>query len=82
MTFIVAQKQMNLQRSIALACCALLASCGSKPSESASEAKPGNSSEQTFAQVCREKASLSPEAKNTVEVLLKTVGTTECDAAN
>ncbi len=81
MTLIVAQKQMNLQRSIALACCALLASCESKPSESGTEPKPGNS-QGTFAQLCREKASLSPEAKSTVEVLLKTAGTTECDAAN
>ncbi len=81
MTLIVSQKQMNLQKSIALACCAILASCGSKPSESATEPKSGNG-EQTFAQLCREKASLSPETKNTVEVLLKIAGTTECDVAN
>jgi Leucine-rich repeat (LRR) protein len=43
--------------------------------------QPGNSG-RTFADWCREKASLSPEAKHTVEVLLKQAGTTECDAAN
>ena len=79
MTFIVAQKQMNLQRSIALVCCALLASCGSGLSAKAAEVRSGN---KTFADWCREKDSLSPEAKHTVEVLLKTAGTTECDAAN
>jgi Leucine-rich repeat (LRR) protein len=36
----------------------------------------------TFADWCRQKADLSPEAKHTVEVLLKEAGTTECDAAN
>jgi len=43
--------------------------------------QPRNSG-RTFADWCREKASLSPEAKHTVEVLLKQAGTTECDAAN
>ena len=36
----------------------------------------------TFADWCRQKADLSPEAKHTVEVLLQKAGTTECDAAN
>jgi len=36
----------------------------------------------TFADWCRQKADLSPEAKRTVELLLKEAGTTECDAAN
>ena len=35
----------------------------------------------TFADWCRQKADLSPEAKHTVEVLLKQAETTECDAA-
>jgi Leucine-rich repeat (LRR) protein len=83
MTLRVAQKHMNLQKSIALACCAIvLTSCDNKLSELASESKPANSSRQTFAQLCRQKASLSPEAKNTVEVLLKTAGATDCDVAN
>ena len=36
----------------------------------------------TFADWCRQKADLSPEAKHTVEMLLQKAGTTECDAAN
>ena len=36
----------------------------------------------TFADWCRQKADLSPEAKRTVEVLLKSVDTIECDVAN
>ena len=36
----------------------------------------------TFADWCRQKADLSPEAKRTVEVLLQKAETTECDAAN
>jgi hypothetical protein len=36
----------------------------------------------TFADWCRQKADLSPEAKHTVEVLLQYAETTECDAAN
>ena len=36
----------------------------------------------TFADWCRQKASLSPETKHTVEVLLDEAGTTECEAAD
>ncbi|CAA9328784.1 internalin, putative, partial [uncultured Microcoleus sp.] len=39
-------------------------------------------SRRTFSDWCRQKADLSPEAKRTVEMLLKRLGTTECDVAN
>ena len=81
MTLIVAQKHMKLQKSIALTCCALLALSGSGLSADAAETRSGNS-RRTFADWCREKDSLSPEAKHTVEVLLEKAETTECDAAN
>ena len=70
---------MNLPKSIALACCAIVALSGSGLSAKAAETRSGN---KTFAEWCREKDSLSPEAKHTVEVLLKEAETTECDAAN
>jgi len=50
-----------------------------KLSAIAAETQPGN---KTFADWCREKALLTPEAKYTVEVLLQKAETTECDAAN
>ncbi|MBD0341399.1 MAG: leucine-rich repeat domain-containing protein [Microcoleus sp. Co-bin12] len=81
MTLIVAQKHMKLQKSIALACCAILALSANGLSVKAAETQPGNS-RRTFADWCREKDSLSPEAKHTVEVLLQKAETTECDAAN
>ena len=81
MTFIVAQKKRNLPRSIALVCCAILALSGSGRSAKAAEVRSGNM-RRTFADWCRQKADLSPEAKHTVEALLKEAGTTECDAAN
>ncbi|HEY9301284.1 MAG TPA: leucine-rich repeat domain-containing protein, partial [Phormidium sp.] len=81
MTIIVTQKHMNLSKSIALACCAILALSGNGLSAKAAETQPGNS-RRTFADWCREKADLSPEAKHTVEMLLKEAETTECDAAN
>ena len=80
MTLIVAHKHMNLPKSIALACCAILALSGNELSAKAAETRSGNM-RRTFADWCRQKASLSPEAKRTVEVLLKEAGTTECDAA-
>src|SRR4028119_1007530 len=96
MTLIVAHKHMKLPRSIALTCCAIvLASCGNRPSELISNLLPGNNrpsplvsepqpkkTGRTFADWCRQKASLIPEAKHTVEVLLQKAETTECDAAN
>ena len=96
MTLIVAQKHMKLQKSIALTCCAIvLALCGNRPSELISNSQPGNNRPSalvsepqpkktgpTFADWCRKKGDLSPEAKHTVEVLLKEAETTECDAAN
>ena len=81
MTLIVAQKHMNLPKSIALACCLLLALSGNGLSAKAAETRSGNM-RRTFADWCRQKADLSPEAKHTVEVLLQQAGTTECDAAN
>ena len=81
MTLIVAQKHMNLPKSIALTCCAILALSGNGLSAKAAETRSGNS-RRTFADWCRQKADLSPEAKHTVEVLLQQAGTTECDAAN
>ena len=56
-----------------------LSSCGNGLSAKAAETQPGNSGK-IFADWCREKASLSPEAKHTVEVLLPKSKTTECDA--
>ena len=79
MTLIVPQKQMNLPKSIAVTCCVLLALSGNGLSAKAAETRSGN---KTFAQWCRQKADLSPEAQLTVEALLKQAGTTECDAAN
>src|SRR4028118_1516298 len=81
MTLIVAHKHMKLPKSIALACCAILALSGNGLSAKAAETRSGNM-RRTFADWCRQKADLSPEAKRTVEVLLKEAGTTECDAAN
>src|SRR4028119_2101330 len=82
MTLIVAHKHMILQKSIALTFCVLLALSGNGVSpKAAAETRSGNS-RRTFADWCRQKADLSPEAKHTVEMLLKEAGTTECDAAN
>ena len=81
MTLIVAHKHLKLPKSIALACCAILALSGNGLSAKAAETRSGNM-RRTFADWCRQKADLSPEAKHTVEVLLKEAGTTECDAAN
>ncbi len=72
---------MKLQKSIALACCAILALSANGLSAKAAETRSGNS-RRTFADWCRQTADLSPEAKYTVEVLLKVAKTTECDAAN
>jgi internalin A len=82
MTLIVAEKHKNLQKSIAVTCSAIaLALCGSGLSAYAAETRSGNS-RRTFADWCRQKDSLSPEAKHTVEVLLEKAETTECDEAN
>src|SRR4028119_1878919 len=81
MPLIVAQKHMNLPKSIALTCCALLALSGNGLSAKAAETRSGNKG-RTFADWGHQKADLSPEAKHTVDVLLKEAGTTECDAAN
>src|SRR4028118_1908677 len=82
MTLIVAHQHMKLPKSIALTCSAIvLALSGSGLSADAAETRSSNS-RQTFADWCRQKADLSPEAKHTVEVLLEKAETTECDEAN
>ena len=83
MTFMVIQKHMNLSRlMVVVAFSAIgLSSCGNGLSAKAAETQPGNS-RKTFADWCREKASLSPEPKHTVEVLLPKSKTTECDAVD
>src|SRR4028118_1080660 len=72
---------MKLQKSIALTCCAIVALSANGLSAKAAETRSENS-RRTFADWCRQKADLSPEAKRTVEVLLQKAETTECDAAN
>ena len=72
---------MKLPKPIALACCAILALSGNGLSANAAETRSGNM-RRTFADWCRQKADLSPEAKHTVEMLLQYAETTECDAAN
>src|SRR6476620_12305722 len=83
MTLIVAQKHINLEKSMIAVTCSViaLALCGSGLSADAAETRSPNS-RRTFADWCREKDSLSPEAKHTVEVLLEEARTTECDAAD
>ena len=81
MRLIVGQKHLNLPKSIAVTCSVLiaLALSGNGLSAKATETQPAN---KTFGDWCREKASLSPEAKHTVEVMLRKAKTTECDAAD
>ncbi|MGB3267018.1 MAG: leucine-rich repeat domain-containing protein [Microcoleus sp.] len=81
MMFIAMQKYVNLSRlMVVVAFSAIgLGSCGNIFFPSVAQTQPGN---KTFGDWCREKASLSPEAKHTVEVLLEKAGTTECNAAN
>ena len=80
MTFI-GHKHMNLPKAIALTCSALIAVAlsGNGFSVLGAQTQPAN---KTFGDWCRTKASLSPEARHTVEVLLKEAGTTDCNAAN
>ena len=54
---------------------------GNEPSSWVVQKQRGDSG-RTFADWCHEKASLSPETRHTVEVLLEKAGTTECEAAN
>ena len=82
MKIIVAQKYRHLSRLIVIALSAIaLASCGNRPSALATQTQPGNSG-QTFADWCREKADLNPDAKHTVEVLLLIAGTNDCNGAD
>ncbi len=59
----------------------ILPSCRNQPSPVVVQKQKDNI-KQTFAYWCREKKFLNPEAKHTVEVLLKKVNTTECDVAS
>jgi len=81
MTFMVIQKYVNLSRlMVVVAFSAIgLGSCGNGLSVLAAETQSTN---KTFGDWCREKDSLSPEAKHTVEVLLQKSKTTECYAAD
>jgi internalin A len=54
---------------------------GNEPSSWVVQKQRGDNG-RTFADWCYEKASLSPETKHTVEVLLEKAGTTECEAAD
>src|SRR4028118_361212 len=81
MKFIGVQKHMNLPRLIIVALNAILLLLGNALYSEIATAQRENS-RLTFADWCRQKDSLSPEAKHTVEVLLEEAGTTECDAAN
>src|SRR4028118_970914 len=78
MIIIFGQKYMNSPKSIAITCFTTLALFGNGLSASGAETQPTN---KTFGDWCRQKASLSREAKHTVEVLLKKAGTTDCAEA-
>ena len=71
MTFIVGKKHMNSPNLIAITCFTLLALSGNGLSAIAAETQPAN---KTFGDWCREKASLSPEARHSVEVMLRKQG--------
>jgi internalin A len=79
MKFIVGDKEMNLPKAIALTCFTILAVSGNTSFPSVAQTQPAN---KTFGDWCRTKTSLSPEARHTVEVMLRKAKTTECDAAN
>jgi internalin A len=72
---------MKLPKTIIFTCCVILALSGNGLSAKAAEMRSENS-RRTFSDWCRQKADLSPEAKHTVEMLLKEAGTSECDMAN
>ena len=76
------QGVVEIIRSIAVTCSAIvLASCGNGFSATVTETQPGNS-RRSFADWCREKDFLTPEAKHKVEVLLQYAKTTNCSAAD
>ena len=81
MKFIGVQKHINLPRLIIVALNAILLLLGNALYSEIATAQRENS-RLTFADWCRQKDSLSPEAKHTVEVLLEEAETTECDAAD
>ena len=59
----------------------VIASCANEPLLAVAQKQRGDSG-RTFADWCREKDSLSPEAKHTVEMMLEKVETTECNVAS
>ncbi|NJR22447.1 MAG: leucine-rich repeat domain-containing protein [Richelia sp. CSU_2_1] len=75
------QSVVEIARLAVICSAIVLALCGSGLSADAAEMRSSNS-RRTFADWCREKDSLSPEAKHTVEVLLKKAETTDCNAAD
>ncbi|MCC3458014.1 leucine-rich repeat domain-containing protein [Microcoleus sp. PH2017_08_TRC_O_A] len=81
MKFMVMQKYVNLSRLVAVVAFSAigLGSCGNISSLSVAQTQPAN---KTFGDWCREKASLNPETKHTVEVMLRKSKTTDCDAAD
>ncbi|NJL65942.1 MAG: leucine-rich repeat domain-containing protein [Microcoleus sp. SM1_3_4] len=73
---------MNLRKLIVVTCSAIfIVLSGSELAVLATEARSGNN-QRTFADWCRQKDSLSPETKHTVEVLLEEAKTNDCDAAD
>ena len=82
MKLIFAQKPKNLSQLLAVTCIVIgLASCINKSAVLVSAATPGNSGLIFANSWCRQKDLLSPEAKHTVELVLKELGTTDCDTA-
>jgi Leucine-rich repeat (LRR) protein len=83
MKLIFAQKPKNLSQSLAVTCIVIgLASCINKSAVLVSAATPGNSGLIFANSWCRKKDLLTPEAKHTVELVLKKLGTTDCDTAD
>lgn len=76
------QEVVKIIRSLAVTCSAIvLILCVNKLPLKAAET-PAENNRRTFADWCRDRDSLSPETKHTVEVLLEKAGTNECDAAD
>ncbi|HEY9811981.1 MAG TPA: hypothetical protein V6D31_00370, partial [Candidatus Sericytochromatia bacterium] len=76
------QGVVEVVRLIAVTCSAIaLASCRNELSRFVAERQP-EKNRPTFADWCRDRKNLSPEAKKTVQELLRVARTTDCDAAN
>ncbi len=82
MKLIFAQKPKNLSQLLAVTCIVIgLASCINKSAVLVSAATPGNGGLIFANSWCRKRDLLTPEAKHTVELVLKELGTTDCDTA-